>query len=374
MLWFFVVPWMLAALLGGYAYFVIKRLLSFYGLSREKSWVKTLNFLAALAVALLCGRIFRVSAIILLHILFVWLFCDIAALLTDKLAGEGFKNGRFGSFLKKLYSCGLLPLALAGSILSYGFFNMGRIHQTCYTVNTSKNTGPCRLLFLSDLHYATVQKPEVFKSKLAELNALQPDIVVLGGDIVDESTSKARMEEIFAILGSLASKYGVYYVYGNHDRQTYSRYKTFSEAELRENIVKNGIKILQNEAVNVNDGIILAGREDIWQSRFSGGARPPIGELLQGADRNKFIIVADHQPADSKENAAAGVDLQVSGHTHAGQIWPMGRILRLFGQLNYGRFQEGGCTVIVSSGAVGWGYPLRTERHCEYVVIDIVLA
>lgn len=372
MLWFFIVPGVLAVLVGVYVYFLIKRLLGFYGFNREKSWVKSLNILAALAAAFYCRRIFGISAIIILHIVVIWACCDVAALLLRRFVGERLISGSFGSLLQKLYGSGFLPLALAGSLLGYGCFNMGRIQQTCYTVNTSKQVRPYRLLFLSDLHYATVQKPEVFKAKLAEINACKPDIVILGGDIVDESASKERMEEIFSILGALSNKYGIYYVYGNHDRQTYARLKSFGVAELRESIIKNGIKILQNEAININDDLVLAGREDEWQSRFSGGARLPVSELLQDADRRKYIIVADHQPAGSKENARAGVDLQVSGHTHAGQIWPMGRILRLFGQLNYGRFQEDGCTVIVSSGVAGWGYPLRTERRCEYVIVDIV--
>ena len=111
----------------------------------------------------------------------------------------------------------------------------------------------------------------------------------------------------------------------------------------------------------------MAGREDA--ARISG--RVSSKELLRGADQNRFIIVADHQPIEAEENAAEGADLQLSGHTHAGQIFPVGHFTEFFGGLNYGEYQEGGCKVIVSSGATGWGFPIRTQGNCEYVVIHL---
>ncbi len=81
--------------------------------------------------------------------------------------------------------------------------------------------------------------------------------------------------------------------------------------------------------------------------------------------------MADHQPIESEENDAQGVDLQLSGHTHAGQIWPTGVLSELLGALNYGQYRTGGCDVIVSSGIAGWAYAMRTGEHCEYVVVDL---
>ena len=97
------------------------------------------------------------------------------------------------------------------------------------------------------------------------------------------------------------------------------------------------------------------------------------GALLEGESGEGFHILADHQPNSLKDNALAGYDLMLSGHTHAGQIWPVGLLTELFGRdtRNYGYERIGGMDLIVSSGIAGWGYPFRTGKHCEYVIVRI---
>lgn len=121
--------------------------------------------------------------------------------------------------------------------------------------------------------------------------------------------------------------------------------------------------------MEIGNDLILSGRADAAWGNTSG--RLSTQELLQGADRDKFLIVVDHQPVGAEENDAQGVDLELSGHTHAGQIWPVGVFTEWTGGLNYGEYYVGGCEVIVSSGFTGWGYPIRTQGHCEYVLITI---
>ncbi len=163
--------------------------------------------------------------------------------------------------------------------------------------------------------------------------------------------------------------YGVYYVYGNHDSQPYSNSPAYTKKELAYAILDNGLTILEDDYVEINRELILAGRADAAWRNDSGRMTPE--ELLIDADREKYIIVADHQPVEAKDQGTAGADLLLSGHTHAGQIWPVGCITELTGQLNYGEYDENGCKVIVSSGFAGWGYPLRAQGHCEYVIVHI---
>ena len=120
----------------------------------------------------------------------------------------------------------------------------------------------------------------------------------------------------------------------------------------------------------VNGELTLAGRDDAAWGNTSN--RMHTDELLSGADLESFIIVADHQPIEYDECSANGADLELSGHTHAGQIWPVGPLTELGGDLNYGLYHKEGMAVIVSSGIAGWSYTIRTGKRCEYVVVHII--
>ncbi len=97
------------------------------------------------------------------------------------------------------------------------------------------------------------------KDSISEINAQNPDIVILGGDIVEEGTSHEKMQEVFEIFQKIKSNYGVFYVYGNHDRQPYTDKRTYTDKELTEAITKNGIVILEDTFVEINEELILAG-------------------------------------------------------------------------------------------------------------------
>lgn len=358
----------IAILVAGYAFFCIRRLLKFYGADVKKKGILAINVLLTVAVGFLCLNLLSNVGIIVLHAVAAFAIIDLIALLVRKLYGAREQGRRF-AFFKKLYQCGAIPVLAVAVIFAYGAINMNHIRQTAYQITTDKLEGSYRVVLLTDIHYDTVQNSDVLKDKLLEINEQKPDIVVLGGDIVEEGTSKEKMQEVFRLLGSIESRYGVYFVYGNHDRQPYTDTRTFTNEELVQAIEGSGIRILEDEYIEIGTDLILAGRGDAaWGATKK---RPSIEEILQGADRSRYIIVADHQPIEAEENAMQGVDLEISGHTHAGQIWPVGLFSELAGTLNYGEYKQGNCKVIVSSGVAGWRYPVRTGEHCEYVVIDI---
>lgn len=265
----------------------------------------------------------------------------------------------------------VVPAVITAAAMTWGMWNLAHPVQTVYRYETEKSIRPegYRVVLITDTHYDTIQSPEILRAKVDEINGLHPDFVVLGGDIVEEGTSKVRMQEVFALLGQMESTFGTYYIYGNHDRQAYSGNPKYTVEELNAAIEGSGITILKSEYVTLNDEIVLAGMED--PSWHRDDSRIPAAQVLAGADTGKLVIVADHQPNDWKANSAAGMDLQLSGHTHAGQVWPVGLFLELVGGLNYGRYDRDGCTAIVSSGFAGWGFTVRTSQRSEYVVVDV---
>lgn len=358
-----------------YTFFCIRRLLQFYGADVKKKGILAVNILLTIAVAVLCMNLFSNVGVVMLHAVAAFAILDVIAffvrLFRKKSREEVQKapSGRAFSFLYKLYRCGLIPALVAVLVFAYGTANMNYIRQTVYEIKTDKLEENYRVVLLTDIHYNTVQSSDVLKDKLPEINAQKPDIVILGGDIVEEGTSKQEMQEAFRMLGSIESKYGVYFIYGNHDQQPYTNSRTFTDEELVQAIEESGIRILEDEYIEIGEDLILAGRGNAaWGATRK---RPSTEEILQGADRSRYIILVDHQPIGAEENAAQGVDLELSGHTHAGQIWPVGLFSELAGVLNYGEYERGGCKVIVSSGVAGWRYSMRTGEHCEYVVIDI---
>lgn len=367
----------LLCLLFCYLFFRIRKLLRFYGADLEKKWVKAVNALLAAGISASCLAIFWTGAVVALYAVGCSAILDLIVFMGRtavrrrqagrKSGGAGLRDGK--GFFYKLYQSGLLPALFAAAVFVYGWQNMQQIRLTVYQAQTEKDVTPYRIALLTDVHYDSVQDSSVLKDKIQEINEQNVDIVVLGGDIVEEGTSKEKMQEVFQLLGGIKNRHGVYYVYGNHDRQPYTNRRTYTDEELEQAILAGGIEILEDSFVEIGGDLILAGRKDAAWGQTK--QRASVGEILEGADREKYVIMADHQPVDAEENAAQGVDLELSGHTHAGQIWPMGVLSEWFGALNYGEYEKDGCKVIVSSGVAGWAYTIRTGKHCEYVIVEL---
>lgn len=346
-------------------YWLVGAWLSLYGIPVKKWRLRLLRVGFAVLIIGLCS-LWTMVGLVAVHLIALFAILKVFAF-TIRRIGKHHRSEKWYQVFHRIYRSGMIPILIICLLLGYGYYNMGRIVKTEYTITSHKLQSDYEIILITDTHYGTIQNPDVLKGKLEEIDALQPDFIILGGDIVEEGTSKAAMEEVFQVLGSLSSKYGTFYVYGNHDRQPYARNRTYTNEELVQAIEGNGITILSDQWVALGPDIILAGREDA--SDPSG--RISSEKLLKDADKNRFIMIADHQPVEISENAAQGVDLEVSGHTHAGQIFPVGYIIEWFGGLNYGEYKENGCSIIVSSGLTGWGFPIRTQEKCEYVLIHL---
>lgn len=164
---------------------------------------------------------------------------------------------------------------------------------------------------------------------------------------------------------------GTYFVYGNHDCQTYVPKPSFTEEQLAKAITDNNIIILEDDIVNFNNDITIVGRMDASFSRNSN--RASIQQLLSNIDKNNYIIVFDHQPTEYAENSVAGTDLLLSGHTHAGQFWPFNLVLEVipFNDGVYGYEKIDNMNTVITSGISGWAFPFKTSAPAEYVIIDI---
>ncbi len=358
----------LGILIATYSFFRVKYSLNNVNLTKNKQII--LSSIIAIISFLFCLNIWSMAAILIFYLFISSLIADLIRIIQKYLIKEKHLN-----FIPKIHKKGLLALIFFAVIILGSVYGMNHIELTEYNLTTEKiDNKSYSILFVSDVHYGTVQSTKLVKDSISKMNNLKPDIVVLGGDIVDERTTKDSMEEIFEELGKINSTYGTYYIFGNHDRQPYTTdyvngNRTFTDSDLNQSIEKNKIKILNDAKVTINNDIVLVGRSDAeWENSVN---RMDVNEIFNESDLSKYIVVLDHQPVEYEKNAQEGVDLQLSGHTHGGQLFPYGMIYDLTGRLNYGEYEIGDMKQIVSSGLTGWGWPMRNEAKCEYVLINI---
>jgi predicted MPP superfamily phosphohydrolase len=216
---------------------------------------------------------------------------------------------------------------------------------------------PIRVALFSDLHMGPLVGNGRVRNLVKQVNALDPDLVLLVGDIVDEDVSRLAEERMAEALSGLSPRIGSFAVTGNHEYYA-------GEEEAVSYLESAGIRVLRDEAVVVEDRLVIAGRKDRTASRF-GESRLPLGEILRETRRDLPVLVLDHQPRNLEEAEAAGVDLQVSGHTHHGQILPFNLVTSRLYEISRGWGARGKTRFLVSSGVGTWGPPMRTSAAPE---------
>lgn len=222
-----------------------------------------------------------------------------------------------------------------------------------------------RVTFLSDIHLGTTAG----RAKINRITRLvqdsRPDIVVFGGDVLDEDVGQVLRKKIGFELLHLKAPLGVFAVTGNHEY--------IGGAEQAVNFLKsNGIRLLLDDWVVIDSTLVIAGRKDKDGARFGGGTRKTVAELMEGIPQKFPVILVDHQPFEIDEKANARVFLNLSGHTHHGQLWPLQLITRAVYEKSYGYMARSGSHFYISCGAGTWGPPIRTTSRPEVVVIDLI--
>lgn len=299
------------------------------------------------------------AVIVVVHMLVIWLLCDLVAWMVRKCRRK--ERG-------VRYVAGIVAIGVSFVYLSTGWFFAHHVFETTYSFTTEKDPGgTLRIVAIADAHLGITLDGEGFAQELERVQKTNPDVVVLCGDFVDDDSCKTDMIEACRALGDLQTTYGVYFIFGNHDKGYY-RYRDFTSQELRDELQKNGVVILEDEAVLVDDRFYIIGRQDRSMRNRMG-----MDELTAELDSTKFTILLDHQPNDYANEAASGVDLVLSGHTHGGHIFPGGLIGVWIGANDraYGTEVRGGTRFLVTSGISGWAIPFKTGTISEYAVIDI---
>ena len=272
--------------------------------------------------------------------------------------------------------CLILCFSLYG-VLHYQ--NTGISSYDIAVDKSSDNVDGLRIVLAADTHLGYSVGREMMEDMVALINSQEPDIVVFAGDIVDNDYyALTDADGIAETLAGIEARYGVYGVYGNHDVEE-ALVGGFTipvgrdarvQPEVAEFMKKAGIEILEDESTVVAGDITLIGRVDASKPNSDEG-RKSIEELMEGVDRSRPVICIDHQPEGLEEAAAAGVDIDLSGHTHDGQIFPGNLVLKLVWDNPYGMLKVGDMYSIVTSGVGVWGPAMRVGTDSEIAVIDV---
>ena len=260
----------------------------------------------------------------------------------------------------------IIALIFVICYMSYGYYLAHHVYETKYEITTKKDVNDFRIVQITDSHVGATMTGDDFIHYMEEINKTHPDIVVVTGDFIDDDTSKEDMIKACVGLGILEARYGVYFVYGNHDKGYYNN-RDYDAKDLENNLKNNKVIILEDDSREIGN-IVVVGRKDAQVK-----SRKSAEELMNEIDKSKYTILLDHEPNDYENEAEAGFDLVISGHTHGGQLFPLGYVGILIGANDgfYGLETRKGTNFIISSGISGWAIKFKTGTISEYVVIDI---
>ncbi len=246
-------------------------------------------------------------------------------------------------------------------LFCYGYSNFSNPKTEYYTININKKAGEMkelRIVAASDWHIGHIIRKARLKTYVDKINALKPDIILLPGDVINHDLRPVAEQNMNEELSQLKAPFGVYAIAGNHEYMG-------SLVNNLNYLTQSGIRVLKDEVLKINN-FYLVGRDD-----YSNKRRKPLDSLMTGIDHTLPILLLDHQPHHLQDAQQNGVDLQLSGHTHNGQVWPFNYIVNKVFEMGHGYHIKGNTHYYVSSGLGLWGALLRIGTQSEIVCITL---
>lgn len=296
---------------------------------------------------------FRLSAWILAFLLYSS-FASLSCFILFKLGKQWQNSTKFNRTLRLFY-----PIVLAG-LFGLSIYNAYTPKILHYQIQLNKPLPSLRIGVASDFHLGTLFGGKQMDELATIFNREKVDLILLPGDIMDDNVNAYLAEKMQPHLAKLKAPLGVYATLGNHD---------FFGDKIRvaQEIRQAGLQLLEDESVVVNHQFVIIGRNDEMAVN-----RPETKTLLQTVDTKLPIFLMDHRPTDVMKHSQLPIDLQVSGHTHKGQIFPANLFTMLMYDLAYGYKQLGNGHYFVTSGYGFWGIPLRLGSQSEVLIIDVI--
>jgi uncharacterized protein len=259
-----------------------------------------------------------------------------------------------------------IVVILVSLIIGYGSYNAQDIRVKTITLTLPKkqaNIDSLNIVFFSDSHFSVINDEHFCSKVINKVNSLNPDLILLGGDVVDNHPEHLYYHKINTYLKKLNPKFGSYTCNGNHE--------FINGVDVEDDFMnKCGVKVLRDTFVTAANSLQIIGREDKSINRYNLN-RKSVKELVNMTNKNLPVILLDHQPFHLEEAAENNIDLQLSGHTHSGQFFPGNIITSFIYELNWGYKKKNNTQYYVSSGVGAWGPPVKIFSDAEIVNIRI---
>lgn len=276
-----------------------------------------------------------------------------------------------------------LILTLSVASVIYGNVHAEHIVTNTYEAKVEKSAGSItelNVVLISDFHLGYSIGTKMMEDMVERVNALEPDLIVVAGDIIDNDYDALEDPvRLSSILRGLKSTYGTYAVYGNHDvRETLvggfsigAKENALRDERLEKWVQDCNFTMLKDESILIADSFYLVGRLDAEKTGEESTERKSVTELLEGLDHTKPILMVAHEPDELEENAQAGVDVLLNGHTHAGQFFPLTVVQPLAYRNYWGYLKVGQMHDYVTAGVGIYGPKLRMFTDSEIMQIRL---
>ncbi|MEJ2595292.1 MAG: metallophosphoesterase [bacterium] len=361
-------------------YIIYRGLMMFPEGSRWRTWVVIM--VSLLALSFVAGRFLERLSVNWFTATLIWIgsfwlgimvYLLLQILLIDIIRVFNSLIGFFPDFITRdpqqtRRIVGVVVLSLSLLIVGLGHLNTWFPKVRKLTLQLQKSGGQLdtlNIVAMSDIHLGTTIEKRHMSRIVRRVNDLHPDIILIPGDIIDEDIAPVIKSNVGEKLTSLQAKYGVYASTGNHE---YIGGVRKAKAYLKD----HNVNVLSDTAILIHDSFYVVGREDLTINQFTHHQRKSLAEIMADVDTTKPVILLDHQPFKLNQAAENHVDLQLSGHTHHGQLWPFNYITKMIYELSWGYLKKGNTHYYVSSGAGGWGPPIRTVNRPEILTIQLV--
>ncbi len=336
-------------------------------------WFLSLSFVAGRileksAITWYGDAITLIGALWLAAMLYFLLF----TILFDVIRAVNYFVNVYPDFIKNNYEKSKQIIFLATSLVVFLIVFCGYLNAKNPQIKTvdlvvkknGTNLKSLNIVAASDIHLGTIISNSRIENIVNKINALNPDIVLLPGDVVDEDVAPVIKNNLGVTLEKIKSRFGTYAITGNHE------YIGGVEPAVKY-LSQHSLNMLRDSVVLIDNSFYIIGREDLSFNRANHRNRKTIAELISGLDKSKPLILLDHQPFHLEEAEINGIDLQISGHTHNGQLWPFNYITQKIYEMSWGYLKKGETNYYVSCGVGTWGPPVRTGNTPEIVNIKL---